>query len=65
MFEIMSVSGLEVQREIVAALPEVMDDSQHATVAGRLKSVSLYVFLRTVVCSFLLQNVTKCKLYVV
>jgi len=44
MFEIMSVSGLEVQREIVAALPEVMDDSQHATVAGRLKSVSLYVF---------------------
>ncbi|KAK2186157.1 hypothetical protein NP493_212g05054 [Ridgeia piscesae] len=39
MFEIMSVSGLEVQREIVAALPEVMDDSQHATVAGRLKVI--------------------------
>ena len=37
MFEILSVAGLDVQREIVAALPEVLDDSQHASVALRLK----------------------------
>ena len=41
MFEILSVAGLEVQREIVAALPEVLDDSQHATVALRLKWVNI------------------------
>ncbi|KAI0237248.1 Fanconi anemia group D2 protein [Lamellibrachia satsuma] len=38
-FEILSVAGLEVQREIVAALPEVTDDSQHAAVAVRLKQI--------------------------
>ena len=39
-FEVISVSELPVQREMISCLPEVIDDSLHPDVCYRLKLVS-------------------------
>jgi len=37
MFEALSVTSPDVQREIISCLPEVIDDLQHVDVAHKLK----------------------------
>ena len=37
MFEIISITPLEVQHEIITCLPEVVDDGQHGEVTNKLK----------------------------
>jgi hypothetical protein len=37
MFEVMTVVPLDIQREIIACIPEVVDDLQHADIANQLK----------------------------
>ena len=49
LFEVVSVSELPVQREIVACMPEVVDDSLHPDVCQRFKLVLFAVKLDVVV----------------
>ena len=37
MFEALSVTSPDIQREIISCLPEVIDDMQHVDVAHKLK----------------------------
>ena len=37
MFEAVSVTSFDIQREIISCLPEVIDDMQHVDVAHKLK----------------------------
>ena len=37
MLEMVGVTSLEVQREIIACIPEVLDDSEHTEVARKLR----------------------------
>jgi len=37
MFEVADVAPLEIQREIISCLPEIVDDLQHSDVARMLK----------------------------
>jgi Fanconi anaemia protein FancD2 nuclease len=37
MFEVMSVVPFDIQREIIACIPEVVDDLQHVDIADQLK----------------------------
>ena len=39
LLELVEATELDVQREIISALPSVADDSNHAEVASKLKSV--------------------------
>ncbi|XP_044183012.1 Fanconi anemia group D2 protein-like isoform X2 [Acropora millepora] len=41
MFEMVGVTSLEVQREIIACIPEVLDDSEHTEVARELSELLL------------------------
>ena len=40
LLEVMGVAQVEIQREIVTAIPEILDDAQHNTAAVELKLVS-------------------------
>ena len=44
-FEVISVSELQIQREIIGCMPEVIDDSLHPDVCQRLKLVALMIFI--------------------
>ena len=37
MFEIISITPVDVQHEIITCLPEVVDDAQHSDVTNKLK----------------------------
>ena len=37
MLEVIPLAELAVQREIISCIPEVVDDSKHPEVAGRLR----------------------------
>lgn len=37
MFEVLTVVSLDIQREIISCVPEVVDDLQHAAIADQLK----------------------------
>ena len=37
MLEIISISTLDIQREVIVCIPEVLDDSQHSDVAKQLR----------------------------
>jgi len=37
MFEALSVTSSDIQREIISCIPEVIDDMQHVDVAHKLK----------------------------
>lgn len=39
MFEALSVTSSDIQREIISCIPEVIDDMQHVDVAHKLKWV--------------------------
>lgn len=39
--ELVSVAPLEVQRDIITSLPEILEDSQHNDIARELKYVQL------------------------
>lgn len=39
LMELVSVAPMEVQRDIIISLPEILDDSQHNDVAKELKCV--------------------------
>lgn len=39
LMELVSVAPLEVQRDIITSLPEILEDSQHSDVARELKCV--------------------------
>jgi len=39
MFEAVSVTSCDIQREIISCIPEVIDDMQHVDVAHKLKLV--------------------------
>lgn len=39
LMELVSVAPLEVQRDIIISLPEILEDSQHDDVARELKCV--------------------------
>ena len=39
LLELVEATELDVQREIISALPSIVDDSNHAEVASKLKSV--------------------------
>ncbi|XP_077863630.1 Fanconi anemia group D2 protein-like, partial [Saccoglossus kowalevskii] len=39
MFEVVEITSIEIQREIVTCLPEVVEDSEHGDVARQLKYV--------------------------
>lgn len=39
LMELVSVAPVEVQRDIVTSLPEILEDSQHNDIARELKSV--------------------------
>lgn len=39
LLELVEATEVDVQREIISALPSVLDDSDHADVASKLKSV--------------------------
>ena len=36
MFEILTITSVEIQREMISCIPEVIDDCQHAEVAEQL-----------------------------
>ena len=40
LLEVVGVAQVEIQREIVTAIPEILDDAQHNTAAVELKLVS-------------------------
>ena len=42
MLEIFSITSLEVQREIITCIPEVLDDSEHTGVARELRCKKHY-----------------------
>lgn len=42
MFEVISVSELSIQREIIGCMPEVVDDSLHPDVCQRLRLALLF-----------------------
>jgi len=53
MFEALSVTSCDIQREIISCIPEVIDDMQHVDVAHRLKWVmSPAVTLRQCSCTY-------------
>lgn len=47
MLEMVSITSLEVQREIITCIPEVLDDSEHTEVARELRY--MYIIARTMV----------------
>ena len=42
MLEMVSITSLEVQREIITCIPEVLDDSEHTGVARELRCKKHY-----------------------
>ena len=53
MLEMVSITSLDIQREIITCIPEVLDDSEHTEVARKLRyswlmvSLSVTVYLST------------------
>ncbi|ESO88868.1 hypothetical protein LOTGIDRAFT_125515 [Lottia gigantea] len=41
LIEMISITSLDIQREIITCLPEIIEDSEHATVANTLRDVLL------------------------
>jgi len=37
MLEMVSITSLDIQREIITCIPEVLDDSEHTEVARKLR----------------------------
>ena len=47
MLEMVSITSLEVQREIITCIPEVLDDSEHTGVARELRYKEHYSLSRS------------------
>ena len=45
MLEMVSITSLEVQREIITCIPEVVDDAEHMGIAQELRLVCANCFL--------------------
>ena len=51
MLEMVSITSLDIQREIITCIPEVLDDSEHTEVARKLRYSWLMVSSRLTVYS--------------
>lgn len=47
MLEMVGITSLEVQREIITCIPEVLDDSEHTVVARELRYKEHYSLSHT------------------
>lgn len=57
--ELVSVAPVEVQRDIITSLPEILEDSQHNDIAGELKYVSTAdLWLLYCMCGFRVADYT-------
>lgn len=45
--ELVSVAPVEVQRDIITSLPEILEDSQHNDIAKELKCVHFKICIET------------------
>ena len=50
MLEMVSITSLEVQREIITCIPEVLDDSEHTGVARELRYKEHYSLSHSQYC---------------
>ena len=50
MLEMVSITSLEIQREIITCIPEVLDDSEHTEVARKLRYSWLMISSSVTVC---------------
>ena len=58
-FELIPVTSLDVQRELLAVLPEVVNDAFHAQIAEKLKFVPQYLLcepLKLTLTDFVLEK---------
>lgn len=61
LMELVSVAPVEVQRDIITSLPEILEDSQHNDIARELKYVSTTdLWLLCCMCGFRAANYTYC-----
>lgn len=56
MLEMVSITSLEVQREIITCIPEVLDDSEHTGVARELRYKEHYSLSHSQQCQTRLKS---------